>query len=238
MPDISVIIPAFNEEACLPETLRVVQRAIDALDGTAEIVVSDNCSTDRTVEIAQSFGATVVHTPVKCISAVRNFGAAAARGRYLVFCDADNHISQNLLQAVKDTLDSGRFVGGGVGNVRMNRLSVGTFLFNQLPLWCTPFLMGVSMVVFYTTKDSFVAVGGFDEKILMAEDYDFGKRLRAFGRARQLAYKHLYRARVTVSTRKYDEHGDFFLLRHPVKLLRACRNDQRVLDEFWYRPNR
>ena len=238
MYDISVIIPAFNEEAYLPDTLAAVHRAIEELDGTAEIIVADNCSTDNTTAVAQEHGARVVHTPVKCISAIRNYGAANAHGRYLVFCDADNHIAPNLLQAVKDAMDIGYYVGGGLGNVRMQRLSLGTFLFNQLPLWCSPFFTGVSMVVFYTTREAFAAVGGFDENILMAEDYDFGKRLRRYGRMHKLGYKHLYRTRVTVSTRKYDEHGDFFLLRHPIKFLRACMKDQRVLDEFWYRPNR
>lgn len=238
MIDISVIIPAYNEEACLPETLAAVQRAMAQLDGTAEIVVADNCSTDRTAAIAREYGANVAPTPIKSISAVRNVGAAYARGRYVVFCDADNHIAPNLLQAVKDTMDSGRYVGGGMGNVRMGRLSLGTFLFNQLPLWCSPWFTGVSMVVFYTARETFETLGGFDETILMAEDYDFGKRMRRLGRQRGLAYKHLYRSRVTVSTRKYDEHGDFFLIRHPIKFLRACMKDQQVLDEFWYRPNR
>ena len=57
MYDISVIIPAFNEEAYLPDTLAAVHRAIEELDGTAEIIVADNCSTDNTTAVAQEHGA-------------------------------------------------------------------------------------------------------------------------------------------------------------------------------------
>lgn len=237
-PLFSVVVPAFNEARYLPDTLAALRRAIDALGAPVEVIVADNGSTDATADIARGHGARVVPVAPKCISAVRNGGAAAARGRYLVFNDADNHVSGNLLVEIRRVLDAGRHVGGGVGNVRMQRLSIGTFLFNMLPLWMAALVTRTSMVVFYCPREAFEAVGGFDETRKMAEDHEFAQRLRRWGRARGLRYKNLYRAHVVVSTRKYDEHGDYFLLRHPIKLMRAIRQDQAVLDEFWYRPNR
>jgi glycosyltransferase involved in cell wall biosynthesis len=237
-PRISVIIPAFNEARYLPATLAALQRAAAQVDGGVEIIVADNGSTDETAAIARAHGAAVVPVAPKCIAAVRNGGAAAARGAYLVFNDADNLVSENLLAEIARVLDAGRHAGGGVGNVRMQRLSVGTFLFNMLPLWMAALVTRTSMVTFYCTRAAFDGVGGFDETRKMAEDHDFAQRLRRWARGQGLRYHNLYRGHVVVSTRKYDEHGDFFLVRHPIKLLRAIRQDQSVLDEFWYRPNR
>lgn len=237
-PVISVIIPAYNEAKYLPRTLEAVHRAADKLASPVEIIVADNLSTDNTAVIAREYGATVVTATIKCISAVRNAGANAAGGRILVFCDADNRISPNLLLTIKRSMDTGRYAGGGVANVQMNRLSIGTFLFNMLPLWCCAIFLRTSMVVFYATREAFDAIGQFDETKLMAEDYNFAQRLRKWGKAHGLRYKNIYRGHVVVSTRKYDEHGDFFLIMNPRKLLRAMKKDQAVLDEFWYNPNR
>ncbi|MBI1319055.1 MAG: glycosyltransferase [Candidatus Hydrogenedens sp.] len=235
---LSVVIPAYNEERYLPATLEAMRRAEAYAGEPIEIIVSDNLSTDQTARVARSYGARVVQVPTKSISAVRNGGAAAATGEYVAFCDADNLVSENLFAQILKTMDSGRFVGGGVACVHMERLSLGTFLFNWLPLRMSRFVTGVSMVLFYARRDTFARLGGFDESTKMAEDLEFAKRLRAEGRKTGLKYSHLGGASVTVSTRKYDEFGDFFLIRYPHKVARAILGDQAVLDEFWYRPNR
>ena len=72
---ISVVIPAFNEELYLPKTLSKLQDAISMCRCSLELVVVDNQSTDRTAEVARSFGATVVHEPVHNIARVRNAGS-------------------------------------------------------------------------------------------------------------------------------------------------------------------
>ncbi|MBI2422928.1 MAG: glycosyltransferase [Candidatus Hydrogenedentes bacterium] len=237
-PVLSVIVPAYNEEKYLPRTLASIQEAAKRLGEPVEIIVADNLSTDSTAALATRLGARVVTVETRCISAVRNGGAAAAQGGILVFCDADNQLSPGALLEIKRVMDSGRFVGGGMGNVWMERLSLGTFLFNMLPLWISGLVLRVAMVVFFARAEHFRAMGGFDETVPIAEDYEFGKRLKREGRKHGLTYKNLFRGHVVVSTRKYDEFGDFFILRHPIKLLRACFKDQAVLDEFWYKPKR
>src|SRR5207253_498250 len=121
----SVVIPAFNEEHFLPKCLAAVQRAAAELAEPVEIIVADNCSTDRTVDLAREMGAKVVTVTTRCISAVRNQGAAAATGNYLVFVDADDLMSDNLLVEVKKVLESGRYIGGGVARTRYDRDSWG-----------------------------------------------------------------------------------------------------------------
>src|SRR5581483_7353728 len=120
---ISVIIPAFNEERLLGETLRSVQAAMTAFtrrSWTAELIVCDNNSTDRTAEVARAAGANVVFEPVNQIARARNSGAAAASGDWLVFVDADSHPTPELFAAVAEQLSSGRCLAGG-STVRLPR---------------------------------------------------------------------------------------------------------------------
>src|ERR1700746_1981800 len=90
---LSVIIPAFNEEKFITGCVEKVLRALEANrtnDLTAEVIVVDNNSTDRTAELARAAGATVVFEPVNQIARARNSGAAAATGDWLIFVDADS----------------------------------------------------------------------------------------------------------------------------------------------------
>ena len=88
----SVIVPAFNEERLLPESLAAIgtaTRAFTDAGWSTELIVCDNNSTDRTAEIARAAGATVVFEPHNQIARARNRGAGAARGEWLVFVDAE-----------------------------------------------------------------------------------------------------------------------------------------------------
>src|SRR5690242_4869767 len=101
---ISVIIPAFNEERFLPQTLQHLHQATKYLgaapDRHVEIIVVDNASSDRTAEIALAAGAKVISVPEHNIAKVRNAGAAAASGELLVFLDADTLIPEILLRRI------------------------------------------------------------------------------------------------------------------------------------------
>ena len=85
---ISVVIPAFDEEAYLCATLESVGRAAAALSGlegvSAEVLVVDNDSSDATAEVARALGATVLREALRNVAAVRNTGARRARGDVLV----------------------------------------------------------------------------------------------------------------------------------------------------------
>ncbi len=111
-PSVSVIIPARNEEACLGTCLEslVAQRG-----GAFEIIVVDDHSTDRTLEIAESF-ARVDPDRVRVIGAGplpegwtgKNnavvTGARAARGEWLLFTDADTvHLPGSLARAMQES---------------------------------------------------------------------------------------------------------------------------------------
>ena len=97
---VSVVIPAFNEERVIGQCLESLNR-VDFPKESFEVIVVDNSSTDRTVEVARLFTSSLNLTVLKKakghISAVRNLGAAAARGHYLAFLDADMLVSPDWL---------------------------------------------------------------------------------------------------------------------------------------------
>jgi len=118
-PLVSAIIPCLNEE----RTLGIcIQKALDAFARRGipgEVVVGDNGSTDRSVEIAESLGARVVHQPVKGYGAAISAAVRAARGQYLIMADADDSYDWSQLDGFIDELEGGaelvmgnRFAGG------------------------------------------------------------------------------------------------------------------------------
>ena len=116
---ISVVIPAFNEESCLPATLSSLRAAISVCRCGAELIVVDNESADRTMGIARSVGATVVHEAVHNISRVRNAGASVARGDVLAFVDADTIVPPYFLERVAEAMGDPVCFGGSADIVHM-----------------------------------------------------------------------------------------------------------------------
>ena len=115
---LTVIVPAFNEEAYLAPTLGSIRAAADEARGVSgagvEVIVVDNASTDGTAAVARRLGATVVHEPVQGIARARNAGARRAAGDVLVFVDADVVVPRTLLVAICAAMRDPACVGGGV----------------------------------------------------------------------------------------------------------------------------
>ena len=99
---LSVVIPAYNEEKYLPKLLESLERANRQLQTQrpgypVEVIVVDNCSTDRTVDVAMKYQATVVGEKKRNIAAVRNRGVAVSNGKFLILIDADYRVENNFL---------------------------------------------------------------------------------------------------------------------------------------------
>lgn len=236
-PKFSVIVPAYNEEAYLPRCLAAIRKAEEKLGESVEIVVGDNLSTDGTARVAAEFGARVVTVEKRCISAVRNQAAAAATGKYLVFNDADNQAMEDVLVEIAKVLDSGAYVGGGVLNAPYERSSLGLNL-TQFCITTNLRRCGVSMFLFYVPAATFREVGGFDESLLANEDMEFAQRLKRFGKERGLKFSNLKSSGVVLSARKFDEYGDWAVVRHPILFVKAFMNHPETAYEIWYRPRR
>jgi glycosyltransferase involved in cell wall biosynthesis len=97
---LSVVIITHNEEANIGRTLASVQPLVS--DGKGEIIVVDSGSTDRTVEIAKSFGAKVFIEEWKGYAAQKNSAIDKAEGNWILSLDADEEVSAELGKEIKD----------------------------------------------------------------------------------------------------------------------------------------
>jgi glycosyltransferase involved in cell wall biosynthesis len=95
--NLSVVIITLNEEANLGRTLESVKPLV--ADGNGEIIVVDSGSTDRTVEIAKSFGAKVFVEKWKGYAAQKNSAIDRATGDWILSLDADEEVDSELIEA-------------------------------------------------------------------------------------------------------------------------------------------
>ena len=200
-PDYSIVLPAYNEAALLPATLARLREAMAEVALRGEIVVCDNNSTDATAAAARDAGALVVFEPVNQISRARNTGARAARGRLLVFVDADTLVPAQLLAKALDALVTGRACGGGAA-VTMEGIS-GGLAGRMVSLWnglSRGRRLAAGSFVF-CLREAFLAVGGFSEQVYASEELWLSRDLKRWGRSRGLEFLILEDA-VTTSGRK------------------------------------
>jgi glycosyltransferase involved in cell wall biosynthesis len=97
---LSVVIITYNEEANIARTLKSVQPLVG--DGKGEIIVVDSGSTDRTVEIAKSFGAKVFVEQWKGYAAQKNSAIDKATGDWILSLDADEEVSNELKKEIDE----------------------------------------------------------------------------------------------------------------------------------------
>jgi glycosyltransferase involved in cell wall biosynthesis len=232
----SVIVPAHNEAVWLPRALASIAAAGALVDGSVEVVVVANRCTDDTAVIAAAADSVVIETPARNVAAVRNAGAGAATGDTIVTLDADCVMSPTAFYAIEDLLDTGRYVGGGT-KVLPERSSVGIGATYALMEVIT-FVMRVSGAMFWCARRDYEAIGGFDERLLIAEDLDFARRLRAHGRRTGRRFTKLRTAPVVASTRKFDRFGDWhmFAMARQLRDIRAAMNgtDTAWADHYFF----
>ena len=234
---LSIIVPAHNEEAFLPGCLESIEAARRAVDFSFETLVVLNRCTDRTEEIARSAGAVIVNEDARSLARIRNAGAAQARGEWLVTIDADSRMSPDLLVEVAAALRDPKLVGGGVV-IRPERTSAGIRA-SFAVLEFAQVVTGLSAGAFWCRRQDFLAIGGFDENLRYAEDVDFASRLRKHGRASGRRYRRLPRGHIVTSCRKFDRFGDWhaiaMMVRHPLRMYRELRaRETPLIDEYYY----
>ena len=236
----SVVIPAYNEEKLLPrllDSLDVARAAYGPADAI-EVIVADNMSTDRTAAIAAARGCRVVAVEKRVIAAVRNGGARAARGEILAFVDADSQVhrgrsSRSTRRWPRAASWAARRAPRSSAGRRASRWPTSPAADRAvhrawIPAWCS-----------FAGSD-FEEVGGYDENRLVAEDVAFLLALKRLGKTRGQRLQRVTSAKVIVSTRKFDEFGDWHLFAMISEGMRHLMNRKptEFTDRYWYKPKR
>ncbi|MEI8248183.1 MAG: glycosyltransferase [Lentisphaerota bacterium] len=236
MLDYSVIVPAYNEELHLPETLRNLQKAMASVEPLrGEIIVVDNNSTDRTAEIARESGAGVVFEAHNQISRARNCGGRSANSRNLIFLDADTIIRPDILRKTLDMLLSGRYYGGGVKIGFPGEVPLLIKLFTKLWNSHAGVRKWVAGCYIFCLKEVFDDIGGFREDVYAAEEIYFAKSMAKWGRQRHLEFGYIDTGSIQTSPRKITEHSTAKLL--AVMLLLGAfpfLHKSRRMCKIWY----
>jgi glycosyltransferase involved in cell wall biosynthesis len=188
---ISIIIPTYNEEKIVGETLTKLRRKLTL---PHEIIVSDDNSTDKTVEIAREFADKVVtfsKLPRLSAGEVRNRGVAVATGEFLVFIDCGSFIEdpdaffteallnfrKKKIVGVSAKVEVLPEIASTLDDVISGVLNNGYWFLNNVihigSAW------GKFMMV---RREAFDAISGFRPDLAAGEDIDFFYRLSKIGR--------------------------------------------------------
>jgi glycosyltransferase involved in cell wall biosynthesis len=176
---LSIIIPAYNEQAWIAQTLNAIGRAQSRLPHAAasEVILVDNGSSDGTVELAGSHNPLVQfrieHCPTLGAARARNWGAIRARGDILVFVDADTLMPEEVLVRVLEHCDVRQFeagmfsLGARDGGLRAH---FWWFFWNQVRR--LPLAKAKAMpALMFCTRSVFEQLGPFDERVVIGEEW-------------------------------------------------------------------
>jgi rSAM/selenodomain-associated transferase 2 len=190
---VSVIIPTWNEEACLGETLRRLRG-----EGPDEIIVADGGSTDATCHVARE--ADRVLQGLRGRAAQMNHGAAHAGSDVLLFLHADCALEPGALAAAEQAL-RGRRVAAGC--FRMT-VTAGAPVYRLIDACATARVRLTGLVYgdqgLFVRREVFKQVGGFPPLRLL-EDVFISRALRRLGRV-VVAPR-----RIFVSPRRWQRRG-------------------------------
>ena len=194
-PGVSVVMPVLNEERHLEAAIR---RVLDQdYPGELEVIIAVGPSNDRTHEIAEAIAAAdprirVVDNPAARTPAALNLGIAAAKHEIIVRVDGHGELTDGYIRRAVELLDeTGAANVGGVMDAQgttpfeeavavayTTRLGLGGSAFH---LAATPATEAETVFLGVFRKDALVAVGGFDESMHRAQDWELNYRLRTSG---------------------------------------------------------
>jgi GT2 family glycosyltransferase len=191
----SVIIPVYNGERFLAETIQTI---LDQQYPALEIIMVDDGSTDNSAAIAESFGdpVRVIRLPKSNVSIARNTGFRASKGDIIVFFDADDWMSDGALAATAAYFEQHpeiNFVGGYIQMIPM--------LGAPASAWHSPNLkrnmpaISIQLGATHFRRELVEKVGGFNEELAFAEDPDLYLRMDENGAKRAFLHRVLVRYR-------------------------------------------
>lgn len=201
-PKVSIIIPTLNEEEFLPSLLQSITRQVGC---DFEIIVSDNNSSDKTREIAKSFGAKIVEggLPAKA----RNNGAKAAKNSIMLFLDADVILpSRNFLRKSLKEFEKNKY---GIATCEFYPLSdnlIDKIFHRAANLYIKkirPIMPHIPGLCIFIRKDIHEKINGFDESLKLAEDHDYARRISKIS---ELGFLKSYP--IAVSVRRLERDGN------------------------------
>lgn len=202
MPFLSIIIPAKNEEQDLPRLLDSIRMQTFR---DYEVIVADAYSVDATRDIARSYGARVIDGGMP--GPGRNRGAEQATGEMLLFLDADAKLPS--ASFLEDTLNEMARRDLDIATCRVKPLTERTIdrafhgVFNMYAQVTQRFHPHVTGACIFSRSAVHHSIGGFDERVVFAEDHDYVQRMVRRGASFGILRTHP----IIISTRRFERDG-------------------------------
>lgn len=186
--DYSIVIPMANAEATVGQQLEAL--STQRIEGSWEVIVSDNGSTDGSRAVVESYrdripGLRVVDSSsTRGPSHARNVGVAASTGDFLLFVDADDVVSAGWLRAIDGAVRRGaQFVGGPLDYRVLSSSTPLEPIVDRVERWPAPlgFLDWAPSGNCGIRRRIFEEVGGWDTKVERGEDVAFSWSVQLAG---------------------------------------------------------
>jgi glycosyltransferase involved in cell wall biosynthesis len=201
---ISIIIPTFNEESFLPDLLSSIRKQTAK---PQEIIVSDAFSIDRTRTIAKQFKCLVIDGGL--LAKARNNGAKIASQPYILFLDADVVLPPSFLEETFAEMLERRLDIASCFLTPKSTFKIDHFLHqfaNQYMRLTQKFYPHTPGACIFVKKSVHKLIRGFDETLILAEDHDYVRRAKKFGK-----FSYLKSYKIPVSVRRLSKEGRFKL---------------------------
>ena len=220
--NISIVIPAFNEETYISSCLRSLRSQTKA---PYEIIVVDNNSTDKTSQIAKNYGAKVIFESKQSTIVSRNRGFGLARGEIIARLDADTIAAADWVERIGDNFKSKEIVAlsgtaqfTGLGIVGQTDFYVNSFSRLLRNILKHNILIGPNMAI---TKDVWSKIKDevcIDQK-KVHEDIDLSIHVARYGK---IAFDP--KLKVKISARRIKSNPFSFFVEYPLRLYKTIQN--------------
>lgn len=179
---VSVIIPTKNEQRHIKRCLESIKKQ----SLKSEIIVVDNYSTDKTVIVAKKYADHVFSCGHER-SRQRNYGLKTAKGKYVLFVDADMELEAQVITQSYQKLETNPQLSG----IIINEISKGESFFSKVKNLDKKLMTGektLEAARFFRRKD-LLKIKGYDENLISGEDWDLSQRMRKFGEFAKISAK-------------------------------------------------
>jgi len=171
-PLVSVIVPTRNSELTIESCLESIKRQVYP---RIEIIVVDNYSKDKTQRIAKKYGLLLLKGNERSVQ--RNFGATNSRGDFVFFVDSDMELTPNVVdECIKKVKE-------GFQAIIVPELSIGKGFWAECKALERSCYWGDETVesASFFSKEVFLKVGSYDDRLVGSEDYDLHERVKKNG---------------------------------------------------------
>ncbi len=229
---ISIIVPTYNEEKYIHNLLNSIK---DQSFKKYEVIVVDASDNNKTINILKKFSKFFkikIFKSKNNVSYQRNLGVKKASYDNIVFIDADSALEKDVLFKISQVFGKG-IESGASHTYPLSNESLYKLYYAIFRIFTTVFyrLDGVNGCFIFSKKKVHEEINGFNEKVILAEDYEYTKRL-----LKASNFKLITNIKVKTSIRRFNHDGKVIL---PLKLM--CAGLYRVFvgdiknDLFKYR---